>query len=1260
MTQTTHTMPDQRPAAPAWRLRARQATIVLSLAAMQAQWAAPALAAVSQKPLLSVSDNTVLPNFVLTLDNSESMSKSHMPENSAKVGTYTVDMGGANAVPRMHPSDTLFRDAPTLGKPGYSVGFIPGTVTGNCADNVFECQMRSADVNTIYYNPAILYQPWRLPNQPDTRMKKAEFTAAYLDPNNQGTAGTKVNLSTISNNLSARWCTTPNSTDNSCPDSNKDFNPAIFYVLNKTVTGAPTDPSVRGNYVKYDLNKAGSTFPWGFGDYPNRTDCQGLTFCGLAQEQQNFANWFTYHRARILMTKGAVTEAFATLGNSFRLGWGDTEHARTSNTADGTGTVGGPTQGVREFSDAHKVVFLKWLQAKSVSGSTPLRFATRGVGEYFKRSDAGSPWRTAPELQPASSSILGCRRAGHILTTDGYYNDDTSTGGNFTGGTDIDGADYQNYKATPPYQDTKNKGYLADLAMQYWAQPLLASTLFSNASDYVLPTTTDPATWLHLNQFMVGLGVEGTVDQDTVASTMTTATSWPQISADVTNQVYKIDDMMHASLNARGRFFSARDGATLQDAISKAIDAGLPDARREAGAASSSATAVSGDTVYIPEFNPDAWRGDVSAYSIGTDGRYTLSWRASERLPGFAARNITTSQADGTGGEAFDAATITALDNVDAAALPNFINYLRGDTSNEGTTVGTFRVRKGKLPDFINSQPLLVKGNLDKRYDVKALPGGGGSYRAFVSAKAARRPLLFVGGNGGMLHAFDGSATSSTTSTAGQELFAFVPRAAFPKLHLLGNLKYDHQYYVDGPLTEVDAYRGASSTSSTSTAGWANIVIGTMGAGGKSVFALDVTNGATGLDADKVMWELTSASTGAEELGLVTSRVQAGKVQSGGWYAFIGNGHDSASGKAVLLVVNLFTGAVVKAFELPAEASNSKPNGLSGVTLVENTTGEVIAAYAGDLHGQVWRFEFNGDDTSKWVVGFGGKPLFVAKDDSNKPQMISAAPAHFTMPSASGTTGNLVVFGTGRLVETTDAQDTSVQSIYAVLDTTTGTTSGSTNLLTGANGGRQLLQKQNFTPKVAGNPLIQMSSNAVTYKEGAEYGWYVDLDLTASVVPDAAASLSHRPKVIYQPQVVRNLVLLTAVVPPDPNNGCASNAGLGYTFLLPVMQGGQLSVPSWDTNGDGIINSGDKVGQGFDNKTGGGETSRKSTNKDKVSTTIGSESANQNGGDDDDDDDDTKKKKPPTDFDECSAGGDGCGKRIIADQVWKRLVKPPF
>ncbi|MFT3858786.1 MAG: PilC/PilY family type IV pilus protein [Aquabacterium sp.] len=1252
-----HTRPlaDSRPSKAQAGTRLRQSTIVATLVAMQAHWIAPAHADMYQLPLLSTSQAAALPNFVLTLDNSESMALNHLPESSVVVNGVTVAFPGTRIV-QMYPLPGGETDS-TRSYLQNPVGTVPGSTGSTCA-SAFECQMRSPDVNSIYYNPGTLYQPWPLASDPGSRMPNAAFDKAPFDPldASKGTA----NLSAVSNGQTATWCTGMPEGVLQCAQAALPFNPAVFY----RIKDSASNPGLAGSYVQYNLN-GNSTLPWGKNTYPSRKDCD--TTCTLAQERQNFANWFTYYRSRILLTKGAVSEAFASVGNNFRLGWGFTSDARSTNNANLAGGdtqtgLGWPTQGVKLFSQSHQRAFLNAIQKQKVGGSTPLRFATAGVGNYFTRTDSWSPWRITPgEGESAGNPILGCRRGGHILTTDGYYNDGPGDlAGDFTTSAlrvgEVDSnpdltINGRKYTPSAPYADARNTNSLADIAMRYWAFPLVPGAELSNTTDKVKPTDRDPADWLHLNQYMVGLGVKGSMDSYEAPPS---STVWPAIPGQQNNtDPSKIDDMGHAAVNSRGRYFTAKDGESLRSAIISSINDNPPQVRNESGVGTVGTTAIQGDTVYIPRYNATDWSGDVSAAVIDSSTaprlQITELWTASSAMPAPDARKI---YAYSTRDSSYEADRLTPKISVVAFTssnkdhfdtIPNayrsdsLIEFLRG-----GNPAGTgYRNRERPLPDFVNSTPLLVSGNLNMQYDRTGLPSGGASYKAFVESKAYRTPLLFLGGNGGMLHAFD--ASKDKTQGGGREVFAYVPKGVQAHLHLLAQLDYRHRFYVDGPLAEADAYIDGN---------WKNYVIGTLGAGGKGVFAIEVppaggkdSPALPSLSAASVKWDLSNVDV--SELGHITSPIEVGPVQgTNDWYAFVGNGHDSTGGTAALIVVDLATGKVARKFVLANAPDATTPNGLSGVSLIRNAQGEVIGAYAGDLHGQIWRFEFAGNDASQWRVGFGSKPLFRARLGSQI-QKISAAPAIYALQPQVGT-GHLILFGTGRLTESGDTQDTSVQTFYGVLDPTDGSQSPSTSPFEGATSHRSLLQQQSFLDlptNGVSRQLQSLTSNAVVLSgEGRKLGWYLDLDMSPANTP--GLSQVEHPKVIYKPTVVRKLVYFTAVVAPTARESCSAQEGGQQRLVLPVLTGGQADVQTWDTDGDGFITTKDEMGQGYWTSGNGGESRVRDTENVNIGVGV----------------DPNGLKR----FNKCAGDNSLCpddeegGLRPISDRIWKRIVKPPF
>lgn len=320
---------------------------------------------------------------------------------------------------------------------------------------------------------------------------------------------------------------------------------------------------------------------------------------------------------------------------------------------------------------------------------------------------------------------------------------------------------------------------------------------------------------------------------------------------------------------------------------------------------------------------------------------------------------------------------------------------------------GKLRIRSGIMGDIVNSQPLYVGAPNGRLYTTANFTGAS-AYAAFAAQQANRVPVVYVGANDGMLHAFD--------ANTGKEIFAFVPRAAMPKLLEYTDQNYVHQYYVDGELTAADIY--------DTKLGWRSVLVGTLGRGGKGLFALDVTDPSN----IRLLWDKTSADIGG--LGNTLSKPMIVQTSDGTWSVLLGNGPNSTADNAQLIVMNLLTG---HAAQVPV--SKTSNNGLSGVfPWSSQSNGITDRVYAGDLLGTLWRFTFS---DNAWKV----VPLFTATYQG-KAQPISATP----LGAIERSTGRMwIFFGTGRVLSSHDMDNKEVQSWYGLIDQGT-TISGRTGL----------------------------------------------------------------------------------------------------------------------------------------------------------------------------------------------------------------------
>lgn len=1108
-----------------------------------AAWSLPVWSqapAPASQPLMNRNGGGVKPNVMLTIDVSGSMSAQHMPEGEVRVGPYSVMSPAGGHFSRMHPDD------------GGSNGAVPA-VPGGLAYWTQQF-MRSPDTNALYYNPTLRYLPWI--RATGSRYPNANPTAAQLDPN---AATPTVDLTRVIDR-NTDWCIYM--LGSVCRRMPLQYSAALYYRLKKT-GGVYADPRVAGNYDEVHINASGNPT---FTKYPARTDCAG-TSCTQDEERKNFANWFVYHRSRLLLAKAALGEALQGMQDAFRLGYGRTDLGPKD--VDGIKNLSIVESGVRDFNADRKAAVLSWLYGLQPSGTTPLRTAINEVGRYYSSPLASGSWSDTPGSAKATPH-QACRRSYHVLMTDGYWNDAAFAGGvlppvgNVDGTTgpvirdDIAKGNWQ-YRPAAPYADNR-PDMLADYAMRYWARDLrddLPNTVPSSRSN--------PATWQSLTHFTVGLGVRGKLDPLSDLPALTTGKkSW---GSD------QIDDLWHAAINSRGGYFSAQTAEQLRVALESALRSAVERELPEAGVTTASPAAGSANRTYVPRYRSGVWTGDVEAYPLDAGGQVKgeALWSAKENLPDWTQRRLFTWEPATQGvpfrWDTLGKASRDAL-NPDwrSAAL---VDFIRGDRSGEEVP-NSWRVRESLLGDFINSAPVFVKDASDAGH--AKLPGAGSSYAAYLTAKAVRPGVLYVGGNDGMLHAFrDSLGATGAGGPDGAEMFAYVPRAVLPKLHILAQRNYGstsnfHQYYVDGPLIEADVHVKAPDTGIT---GWRNYLFGTTGVGARAVFALDVTD-PEGFGASGVRWEVNAESQ--PELGHVLAPVASGRLPNGQWVALFGNGYGGASGKATLFVVDVETGAVTTI----TPASDQSDNGLGGIAVRKDDQGQIVALYAGDLAGSLWRFDYDATAAGGFTVGNGGKPVF-RNNLSPAPlrQAIVQAPLVFDKKEG----GFVVVFASGRLITEADADNQAVQAVYGVWDRPVKAFKGTS--------GNQvppepvILQPGDLEPRklTAVNGTGARTQQVYVKVDGEKIDWSRKPGWTISL---GGLAGYEGLRVLLPLQVaLGRVVLVSAVAPGAAVTGCDTSLGRGINLLVPIDSGSAPSLPYFDTDGNGSFTSTDARVSGY-------------------------------------------------------------------------------
>ncbi|MDX1654704.1 MAG: PilC/PilY family type IV pilus protein, partial [Candidatus Competibacteraceae bacterium] len=428
-------------------------------------------------------------------------------------------------------------------------------------------------------------------------------------------------------------------------------------------------------------------------------------------------------------------------------------------------------------------------------------------------------------------------------------------------------------------------------------------------------------------------------------------------------------------------------------------------------------------------YRMSSWNGDIQAHPVGADGvvqatDFSHSWSAASLLDAQhydTDRKIVT--LNGATGVPFRWASLAA-DQRSALGSEAILNYVRGDRSNEAPNGARWRVRRGVLGDIIHSTLYYWRHQ-------------GGVER------------LYVGANDGMLHVLD--------AQTGQEVFAYVPSMLLPNLDLLTENPYEHTAFVDGPLTMARVNLAG---------GTRTILVGALGAGGRGLFALDVTDPSPASEAaaaGKILWEITASGDFAN-LGYSYGTPRIARLNNGAAAVIVGNGYlNQGSGRSTLLVVDLATGARIAEIDT-LSGNSSSPAGLSTPTLVDSDgNGTADYAYAGDIDGKLWKFD---------LTGFTATRLYT----TSPAQAITVAPVVRSHPQG----GYMVAFATGRILTDADLTDGSIHYVYGIWD---GAPSANSTLLI------QTLSETSF----AGERMRTVTADLPQWEHGGHRGWQVAL-----------------------------------------------------------------------------------------------------------------------------------------------------------------------
>lgn len=500
-----------------------------------------------------------------------------------------------------------------------------------------------------------------------------------------------------------------------------------------------------------------------------------------------------------------------------------------------------------------------------------------------------------------------------------------------------------------------------------------------------------------------------------------------------------------------------------------------------ASAVASSGTRVAGgDLVYQAGFDSEKWGGELRAFKVKANGSLedTPTWRATENLPTMTTRNVILGR--GLANKvAINSTTWGALTTAEKAYFSSNesrYKYLLGDRANEKTKGGTLRDRTSSIIDTTNNKPTIGDiVNSDPLYIGKS--DFGYSDTDYTAFKGSSEPkFVGVGSNDGHYRLID--------ATTGTEKLAFIPNAVIENLDKLPNNNYTHQYYVDGPSGFGHVKYGTASQN------WHSIVVAGLGAGGKSLFAIDTSpiSPATNLTKDNVLWEFTGASSGdGIYIGNILNKPIIGHLNDNDKaVVIVGNGPNSNANhdRASILILNAQTGTLYRSCTPSSSTNNPIGNGMTSIAAVTNATGKIDLIYAADLRGNIWRLDPN---VSSSNCGSNAVKVFSALNATGTRQPITGELN--VMKAPGGKPGNMILFGTGSYLNRADISNTETQTMYGVWDDT-----NASNSLLRAN----LLNYPiiNFNAAQLTREVTKkadVNGGKAWYELGTAKGWYIDL-----------------------------------------------------------------------------------------------------------------------------------------------------------------------
>jgi type IV pilus assembly protein PilY1 len=398
--------------------------------------------------------------------------------------------------------------------------------------------------------------------------------------------------------------------------------------------------------------------------------------------------------------------------------------------------------------------------------------------------------------------------------------------------------------------------------------------------------------------------------------------------------------------------------------------------------------------------------------------------------------------------------------------------------------------------------------------------------------------MVVLSANDGMLHGFDASLGSS----GGDELFAFVPNEAIANMYELTVPEYSHRFFVDGSPRISEVWTGSA---------WRTIAVGTTGAGGRSVFALNVTDPAS-MSSSDVLWEFTHP-----DMGYTIGQAAIVPLPNGQFGVVVTSGYDTGNTDGKIWILNPNDGSIIKTITVDSSGDLGQP-------LVVDLNNDRVAdrIYTGDTNGNLWRFDLVGSDTNNWRPpaalrsGSTPLPLFIARDASGTRRPITAP-----LASAFGENGlHTVFFGTGTFYQVDDnvvPNNPDVDAFYGIIDRGVQITSRS-----------ELLEQSILTETTSNGRRVRAVTDNELLK--TQSGWFLDLSWTSTYSGPGPKG----ERVVSRAVVRGDRVIFATLI---PNTDPCAFGGDSWLMELNTFSGGRLDYALFDLDGDGLFDDDDWV-----------------------------------------------------------------------------------